>query len=234
VPPTQESLLEWAREYAEVLQRDMRWVSSEYGSYWQADERSGLPKIWARAIAALNFLATYAGEDSEWTRRGRDLYESKGDRQSTETGVRALGELLLEWADQVDAGVTPVRLAQLESEREVVATDILSQVARLNADAKSHPAASIMLAGTALEIGLRAAAEAAGLELSDDKRPSISTWAHLLRSAELISKQDMKDIEQVGGLRNEAAHGHFGALDRTRARLLEQQVNLLLARLQPS
>ena len=46
-----------------------------------------------------------------------------------------------------------------------------------------------------------------------------------------VSKQDMKDLDQMGGLRKAAAHGNFEKLDPGRAALMEQQVNLFLARL---
>jgi hypothetical protein len=35
----------------------------------------------------------------------------------------------------------------------------------------------------------------------------------------------------MGGVRNSAAHGDFGELDRARAGLMEQQVNFFLGRL---
>jgi hypothetical protein len=43
--------------------------------------------------------------------------------------------------------------------------------------------------------------------------------------------QDVKDLEQMGGIRNMAAHGQFGDLSRERAGLLQQQVNMFLRRL---
>jgi uncharacterized protein YutE (UPF0331/DUF86 family) len=52
-----------------------------------------------------------------------------------------------------------------------------------------------------------------------------------LRKRELISKQDMKDVEQMAGLRNTAAHGEFDDLSFERAGLMEQQVNVFLRRL---
>jgi hypothetical protein len=60
---------------------------------------------------------------------------------------------------------------------------------------------------------------------------SITAYGKALREKELISKQEMKDIEQMAGLRNDAAHGDFGDLSRERAGLMEQQVNLFLGRL---
>ncbi|HZI75131.1 MAG TPA: hypothetical protein VFD73_14110, partial [Gemmatimonadales bacterium] len=41
----------------------------------------------------------------------------------------------------------------------------------------------------------------------------------------------MKDVTQMGGVRNSAAHGEFDELDRARAGLMEQQVNYFLGRL---
>ena len=56
-------------------------------------------------------------------------------------------------------------------------------------------------------------------------------YARCLRTDGLLSKQDMKDLEQMAGLRNAAAHGDFDLLSPERAGLLEQQVNLFLRRL---
>lgn len=110
-----------------------------------------------------------------------------------------------------------------------MSTDIMSQVRRLLEDRKTHPAASIVLCGAALEIALRAVAEAADLALAG--RPSMTGYGRLLRSSELITAQDMKDLEQCAGLRNVAAHGEFDTLSLERAGLMEQQTNLLLRRL---
>jgi hypothetical protein len=52
-----------------------------------------------------------------------------------------------------------------------------------------------------------------------------------LRASRMLSVQDVKDIEQIGGLRNSAAQGDFDTLSRERAGLMEQQVNMLLRRL---
>jgi hypothetical protein len=64
------------------------------------------------------------------------------------------------------------------------------------------------------------------------EKPSISAYARLLYKNNLLGKQDLKDVEQMAGMRNDAAHGDFDALSRERAGLMEQQVNLFLGRLQ--
>lgn len=78
-------------------------------------------------------------------------------------------------------------------------------------------------------MSLRAAAEV--LELDPPEKPSLQTYATLLRDASVLTKQDMKDITQIGGVRNAAAHGSFDEISRERAGLMEQQVNLLLSQL---
>jgi hypothetical protein len=69
------------------------------------------------------------------------------------------------------------------------------------------------------------------LALPGPAKPSIATYCECLRAAGLLSKQDVKDVTQMGGVRNSAAHGDFGELDRARAGLMEQQVNFFLGRL---
>jgi hypothetical protein len=56
-------------------------------------------------------------------------------------------------------------------------------------------------------IALRAALGELSIELPG--KHSISTYSGCLRSAGLLTVQDVKDIEQMGGLRNSAAHGQL-------------------------
>lgn len=225
-----EDLVAYARNHADLMDQDMRWERGEYqGGWWTADPPTKYNTIVSRAAAALEFLRQYSGEDSHWTRRATAMYESHGDGKSTESGARAIGEFLRSWADQVEAGVIEVVGARAQAEIEVVNTDVMGQVRRLIEDKNMHPAAPIVLCGAALETALRATVDAHNLVLT--KRPSISAYGQLLRTSNLINAQDMKDIEQCGGLRNSAAHGEFDALSAERAGLMEQQTNLLLRRL---
>jgi len=105
----------------------------------------------------------------------------------------------------------------------------MEQVRALNSDKTVHPAASIVLAGAALETALKGAVDQLALEVGE--RPGIAAYGRALRKAEILGKQHMKDIEQMAGLRNDAAHGHFEGLSQERAGLMEQQVNLFLAHL---
>jgi hypothetical protein len=59
----------------------------------------------------------------------------------------------------------------------------------------------------------------------------LNTLTGVLRRVDLITVQDVKDLEQCAGLRNSAAHGDFDSLSHERAGLMEQQTNILLRRL---
>lgn len=229
--PTTDELIAWARKHAQVLETDIRWVPSEggYGGYWQAERGELKAVIQARGASALEFLERYAGPDSQWSIRAQRVVDSHGDRQSMESGVRALADVLRAWADQVEAGISVPRTVEANGARAVASTDLMEQVRTLNDDNSVHPAAPTVLAGAALEVALRSAVDELGLVLKE--RPSISSYARALRADGFLSAQDIKDVEQMGGIRNAAAHGRFDDISRERAGLLEQQVNLFLRRL---
>jgi hypothetical protein len=147
-----------------------------------------------------------------------------------ETGARDVGEMLTEWVRQVRSGQLTPRLLESLGVRQVASTDLMDQVRIMNEDPSVIPAAPIVLAGSALEIALRSATEELNLQLAG--APGISNYAQALRSAGVLNKQDIKDIGQMAGLRNAAAHGLNDELSRERAGLMEQQVNLTLRRLE--
>jgi hypothetical protein len=209
----------------------MRYESSDdmYGGYWTANQKADNGKIKARAAAALDFLRQYAGADSQWFRRAQGVYEDHGGNESTESGVRQIGDVLESWADSVEEGYSSIVGADALGVRAVASTDLMEQVRVLVTDKSVSPAASIVLAGAALEVALRGATEEVGLEVTG--AGSITAYGKALRSAEIINKQDMKDIEAMSGLRNAAAHGEHQDLSRERAGLMEQQVNMFLTRL---
>lgn len=228
---TSAELVAWAREHAGQLTNDMTFHVAEpgYGSWWEAagGNLDTEARIHARAIAALDFLERFAGKDSQWVTRGHGVFDK--NIHSMATGARALGDVLRAWADQVEAGIITVPQAEAHGVRAVASTDLMEQVQTLNQDKDVSPAAPIVLAGAVLEIVLRSAVEELGLQLP--ARHSISAYTGCLRAAGMLSRQDVKDVEQMGGLRNAAAHGDFDVLSRERAGLMEQQVNQFLRRL---
>jgi hypothetical protein len=199
-----------------------------YGWWWEATSPAAESKIRARAAAALYFLDRFAGGDSQWMVRGRAAFEENS--HSMETGARELGDVLREWADQVEAGIVPIRQVDAQGARAVASSDLMDQVQVLMSERDIHPAAPIVIAGAALEVALRSAIEE--LDLPRPPKPSISSYTGALRSAGLLSVQDVKDVEQMGGLRNAAAHGNVKDLDAERAELMERQVDRFLRRLE--
>ena len=226
--PTSDELVQWALDHASQLEKDMSWhpPSPGFKGYWES-QRDVRPKIRARAIAALDFLVRFTGGDSQWAIRGHEVFDKNG--QSMESGARALGDVLREWASAVSSGIIVPRQVEAQGARAVASTDLMEQVRALAEDKNVHPAAPIVLSGAALEVALRSAVDE--LQLTLTERPSITAYARRLRTEGILSPQDVKDVEQMAGLRNSAAHGEFDDLSRERAGLMEQQVNLFLARL---
>lgn len=225
-----DELCEWAEQQASDLQGGLTFRPSDHGSgYWKLSNPAELGALNARAAAALEFLRRYAGPDSEWYRLARSSFENSGQRQSFESGVHAIGDVLRMWIQALERGVAVLPGSAVEGARGIATTEVMEQVRTLLADKGVHPAAPIVLAGAALETALKGAAAEAELDVPG--KGSISAYAKALRTEDLITRQEMKDIEQMAGLRNSAAHGDFEEISRERAGLMEQQVNYLLSRL---
>jgi len=219
-----------ARKLAAGLELDMVWTERHAGQgYWLATSRQKLSAITARTTAGLDLLRQYSGSETFWTRRAVAAYDSQGDHQSTETGARAVEDLLSFWCDQLEAGAVELAGEVARRELDGVSTDVMSIVRRLLEDPKSHPAPPMVMCGAALEIALRAVASAH--DVLPDGPTTMSGLTAVLRRAELLTKQEVKDLEMLGGLRNSAAHGHFEDLSMERAGLMEQHSNLMLRRL---
>jgi hypothetical protein len=104
----------------------------------------------------------------------------------------------------------------------------MGQVDRLLRDKQVHVAAPIVLAGAALEEFLRALVTANDLVLA--RKPSLPTYADALRKADVITRQDNKDITTWADQRNDAAHGNFDSLTFDRARLMVDGIELFMRR----
>ena len=229
---SEAELVSRARLQATEVRRDLKYQPDEmYDGYWAAEDDRHLGKIRARAAASLEFLRQYAGEDSQWFKRAQSVYDENEGQEATANGTYLIGDVLEAWADSVEEGFTSISGFGDLAIRAVVGTDLMEQVRLLNEDKTVSPAAPIVLAGAALEIALRGAVEEASLIVTG--QPSINAYSTALRTADLITKQDKKDIDSVAGLRNSAAHGDHSDLSRERAGMMEQQVNMLLSRLGP-
>ena len=172
---------------------------------------------------AREFLRVYAGEKSAFYKqlnaidqRWADEYVKSFVNDVLKAFIRYVENGLLE-------GITIQRQAQLD-----VVSDFLSQAERLLSSNDVHPAAPTVLIGASLEEFLRNWIEEAGLSLGN-KKPGLEAYATVLREAELITKQDIKDITSWGGLRNHAAHGEWEEVqDKHRVSLMLEGVNLFM------
>jgi hypothetical protein len=119
--------------------------------------------------------------------------------------------------------VSPERRAQLD-----VVSDFLDQAHELLETEKVHPAAPAVLIGATLEEFLRTWVEAEDLSLGD-RKPGLETYKQVLYSAELITKQEVKEITSWGGIRNDAAHGKWDEVsEKKRVVLMLEGVNLFM------
>lgn len=138
-----------------------------------------------------------------------------------------LAEILRSYVAHIEAGLvsglSPRRQAEID-----VTSDFLEQARLLLGSNKVHPAAPTILIGATLEEFLRNWVEEKNLSISG-KKPSIDAYCSTLREAELISKQDVKDIAAWAGIRNHAAHGEWSELGGVeRIRLMLDGVNLFM------
>jgi hypothetical protein len=172
---------------------------------------------------AVRFLSEYAGQSSIFTRQAALLLDPP-DKAYLRAG--AMAELLAGWVEAVEGGFAIEAPFELRARVEA-STDLMEQVALLLDDPETHPAASVMLAGAALEEMLRGLVEQSSTPVVG--KPGINSYAEALRKADLISRQEKKEIDWWAGKRNDAAHGNFEAVsDRNSARLMVDGINLFM------
>jgi hypothetical protein len=204
---------------------DVGWIIEQAGKVrtrigqYAASHFDSDPGLAAKAQVC-EFLRVYAGPRSSFFLQAREA----GGHPSylVPTLVDILSSFIEYLEGGLDTGLSPQRQAQLD-----VVSDYLEQANAILDAKKQHPAAAAMLIGASLEEFLRNWAEAEDLQVKG--KPSIASYAAALREAELISKQDVKDITSWGGIRNHAAHGNWDEVsDAHRIRLMLEGVNLFM------
>jgi hypothetical protein len=188
---------------------------------------SDYPQLRGIVARASSFLATFGGAKNSFLAEIQDL------PGTSEFGAVVLAEVLQSFIAHLQAGlvadISPKRQAELD-----VVSDFLQQAQHLLQSEKVHAAAPAVLIGATLEEFLRTWVEDAALSLGS-KNPSLDSYTKLLREAELISKQDVKDMTSWSGIRNHAAHGEWEELgDKQRVRLMLDGVNLFMRRYSPA
>ncbi|HEV7427375.1 MAG TPA: hypothetical protein VGQ46_13495 [Thermoanaerobaculia bacterium] len=169
----------------------------------------------------VEFLKLAAGPKSEFSTLAQ---AAGGTHKNT---LRVLDSILEGFVAHVNAGlqsaIGPRRQVQIE-----VVSDLLEQVNLLLETKGVHPAAPIVILGATLEEYLRTTVEQEGLSIGN-RKPGLQAYADTLREADLLSKQDCKDITAWAGIRNHAAHGEWEEVkDPARAKLMLQGINLFL------
>lgn len=179
------------------------------------------PKLNGARAQVTEFLRQFAGPKSSFLTLAQNA--GGGYEHMAGTLQSALENYKAYVAAGLSGAVTPERKAQLD-----VVSDLLEQAQMLLSAKGVHPAAPIVLVGATLEEFLRTWVETANLSLGQ-RKPSLDTYAQVLLTEELITKQDMKDITAWGGLRNHAAHGEWEEVsEKARASLMLEGVNLFM------
>jgi len=176
-------------------------------------------------LEASEFLRMYAGPNSSFLEMLKK-YEAHA-RNNSEHADEIMLEILNSFCDYVEAGllqeISPERQAQLD-----VVSDYLEMASTLLENKSVHPAAPAVLIGATLEEFLRTWIEAKSLSLGA-RKPGIETYSQVLREANLITKQDGKDITSWAGIRNHSAHGEWDEVsDRSRISLMLDGINLFM------
>jgi hypothetical protein len=171
---------------------------------------------------AKEFFKSYGGPNNSFFKELEAPYQS-----SYESKKNRLMSILKSFIDYVENGL--LRSISLEREIQVeTVSDFLAQAESLLNDNKVHPAAPAVIIGASLEEFLRNWLEESGADMTTIKL-SLDSYSKELRSKEMISKQDLKDITSWGGTRNDAAHGNWSNVeDRNRIKLMLEGVNLFM------
>ncbi|MCH7564878.1 MAG: hypothetical protein IH968_13760 [Gemmatimonadetes bacterium] len=195
---------------------------------WEMVQNSGDREAIGFLAEARELTRLTVGERSGFFRQLSELKVTGNDVYLKES----VASILEAFAQSIEQGWVEGISLRRQAEIDVV-SDFLDQAQQLLDDKKVHPASPAVLVGAALEEFLRNWVEEQGLPLGGKNR-GIDAYATTLRKADLISKQDVKDITSWGGTRNHAAHGEWDQVsDPARVRLMLEGVNLFMRKYGP-
>lgn len=180
-------------------------------------------------IQTIQFVRTYFGTETEFYGR---LEVNRKDTQASNANDRwFVAKTVLEAIKNYLSNDLEVWETTSYKIKNDVVSDLLQQANTLLEKTDVHPAAGIILIGATLEEFLRILVDKHSLSLPPNKN-SMSVYADALSKANIITKQDMKDITAWAGSRNEATHGHFEEVnDRKRAKNILEGVNLFMRKM---
>lgn len=175
------------------------------------------------------FLRVYAGEKSNFYKNcpGPKDYDFSVNYLLAEICKQNLAGFIGYLEQGLQIGPSAERMARID-----VVSDFLAQAQSFLENSEIHPAGPAMIVGACLEEFLRNWVEEENLQMP--VKPTIDTLSSALRSAELIEKQDVKDITSWGGIRNDAAHGHWeNVKDPEKIKLMLLGINLFMRKFSP-
>ena len=187
--------------------------------------KSRIPALGGRGSLAqvTEFVSKHSGTTSAFTRQLKDISPLMDDSYV----IRVVSEILESFIVYVKNGMLETVSFRRQTQIDVV-SDFLLQAQALLETASVHPAAPAVLIGASLEEFLRNWVEIEGINIGT-KKPSLDTYAKVLREADLVTKQDIKDLTSWSGLRNHAAHGEWDEVnDKARIGMMLEGVNLFM------
>jgi hypothetical protein len=157
------------------------------------------------------------------------LNEASKDRSTNSETKKACTakEVLKALSDYLELNLDIDKTEKYNIKVDII-SDFITQAIELASDKKYHPAAASILMGASLEEFLKKLAEVKEIHLTEIKL-TIDPIAKKLYEANIISKQDLKDITSWAGIRNDATHGNFEEVnDRKRIQNAIEGMNLFM------
>jgi hypothetical protein len=211
--PAVDPVNRWAADEAGTLASTAQDVSKATGT---------LSSIRHLLTPSLETLRRHAS-GTEFETMARVIAEST--RMSASTGLVQMSDLLYSWVSYRRSDVSAVDAPAVRA-RVDAATDLMEQVQTLLDDPRVHAAAPVMLAGAALEELLRSLVLGAVVQVKG--KPGLQAYAEALKTYGTLTAQDVKDVTAWAGQRNDAAHGLFEGMTRTRAQIMADGINLFM------
>jgi hypothetical protein len=169
------------------------------------------------------FLRVYAGAKSSFLKTLNDIDHTFGD----EYIIKSVSSILHGFIRYIENGLLEGLSIERKAQIDIV-SDFLEQANTLLDTKGVHPAAPAVIIAASLEEFLRNWIEESNLSLGA-KKPGLDSYTKVLREADLITKQDVKDITSWSGLRNHAAHGEWDEVDdKKRVSIMLEGVNLFM------
>lgn len=174
-------------------------------------------------VQAREFLRIYAGDETSFYKTLSQI----NSRATPDFKRNRVSGVMNSFIEYVSNGL--LRSISLEREIQIdTVSDYLEQAESLINDKKVHPAAPAVIIGASLEEFLRNWLEDDGFDTTTIKN-SLDSYTTELKRQGKISKQDLKDIVSWGGIRNDAAHGHWDNVkERDRIKIMLEGVNLFM------